>query len=126
MPQYKFYRQTEKLDEVIIAKHDELKDWRPDPKAYFLIRVNPAKKIIEAALVTYDHTIRKKIVGKYAVEIHNTIIRHKLLTKPEHAAYLGKELYKAELALKYGAVYRQDFPLIIKELKEAVKLGKQS
>ena len=55
--------------------------------------------------------ITKTISGKNAIDIYNTIIRKRLLTRLEHAAYLGKELYKAELALKYGKKYKQEFPL---------------
>ena len=55
-----------------------------------------------------------------------TIIRRKLLTRLEHAAYLGKELYKAELALKYGQRYRQEFPLEFPEVKATVKLKNDS
>ena len=51
------------------------------------------------------------IYGTNAIKLYNTIVREKLLTKLEHAAYLGKELYKAELALEYGKKYVQEFPL---------------
>ncbi len=48
------------------------------------------------------------------------------VTLLEHAAYLGKELYKAELALQYGKKYRQDLPLEFPKLAKAVLLLKQS
>jgi len=51
------------------------------------------------------------VYGSNAIDIYNTIIRRKLIMRLEHAGYLGKELYKAELALKYGKRYRQEFPL---------------
>ena len=110
-PKYKFFKQTEQIDEVIKATHDPLKEWRPDPKGYFLIRVNRGKKRIETGFATYRHVITKAIYGKTASEIYNTIIRHNLITKLEHAAYLGKELSKAELALIHGLEYKQEFPL---------------
>ena len=122
---YKFYRQTEQIEEVIKAKHDSLKDWVADPRGYFLIRINPLKKIIEVGFATYDHVIRKAVQGTHAIEIYNTIIERKLLTRLEHAAYLGKELYKAEMALRYGLRYQQDFPLAL-PLKEKEKLKKVS
>lgn len=108
---YRFFRQTQQIEETITARYDPLKEWRPDPAGYFLIRVNRTKKQIEAGLVTYRHVIIKKVIGKYAIEIYNTIIKHKLISKLEHAAYLGKELYKAEVALKYGVPYKQEFPV---------------
>src|SRR3989344_5006640 len=118
-PKYKFYRQTEKVKEVIKAKHDPLKEWRPDPKGYFLIRVNEKKKRIEACFCTYKHVITKMVQGSNAIEIYNTLVKKKLISRLEHAAYLGKELYKAELALKYGKKYRQEFPL---EFSDEVKV----
>lgn len=110
-PKYKFFKQTEKIQETIKASHDPIKEWHPDPKGYFLIRVNEKKKRIEAGFCNYQHVILKMIYGASAIEIYNTIIKKRLVTRLEHAAYLGKELYKAELALKYGKRYRQEFPL---------------
>lgn len=118
-PKYKFYRQTEKIKEIIKAKHDPIKEWHADPKGYFLIRVDEKKKRIEAGFCTYKHVITKMIYGDNAIEIYNTIVKKRLITRLEHAAYLGKELYKAELALKYGKRYRQEFPL---EFSDKVKV----
>jgi dihydropteroate synthase len=116
---YKFFKQTEKITETIKSSHDPIKEWRPDPKGYFLIRVNEKKKRIEAGLCTYKHIITKMVHGRNAIEIYNTIVRKNLISRLEHAAYLGKELYKAELALKYGKKYRQEFPL---EFSDKVKM----
>ena len=124
--QYKFFKQTTKIEETIKSSYDELKEWHPDSKGYFLIRINPQKKRIEVGFVTYKHLIIKAIYGSYAIEIYNTIIKHNLITRLEHAAYLGKELYKAELALKYKKEYRQEFPLNFPELKVSIKLKKES
>jgi len=120
-PKYKFFKQMEKITETIKASHDPIKEWRPDPKGYFLIRVDERNKRIEAGFCTYKHVITKMVYGMNAIEIYNTIIKKKLITKLEHAAYLGKELYKAELALKYGRRYRQEFPLEVSD-KVKVKL----
>ncbi len=48
------------------------------------------------------------IKGDTAREVYHTIIRLKLITKRDHAAYLGKELEKAAIALKLGRSYGQD------------------
>ncbi len=125
-PKYKFFKQSTKIEETIKSSYDELKEWHPDPKGYFLIRINPPKKRIEVGFVTYKHIIIKAIYGTYAIEIYNTIIKHNLITRLEHAAYLGKELYKAELALKYNKEYRQEFPLEFPEIKAKIKLKKES
>lgn len=117
-PRYKFFKQTENIKEVIKASHNRMKEWRPDPKGYFLIRLNEKKKRIEAGFCTYQHVITKMVYGSNAIEIYNTIIKKKLISRLEHAAYLGKELYKAELALKYGKRYQQEFPLEFTEKKK--------
>ena len=121
----KFFKQKEEIDEIIQADYDSLKDWHEDPQGYFLIRVNPEEKRLEVAFVTNDHVIRKVVYGFYATEIYQTVIKHNLLTRFEHAAYLGKELFKAEMALRYGKEYKQSFPLDL-DLKEAVKLERKS
>lgn len=119
---YKFFRQTEKIEETINAVHDPVKEWHPDPKGYFLIRINPEQKRIEVGFTSYRHVITKKIYGHNAIELYHTIIRHNIISKLEHAAYLGKELYKAELALRYGKPYRQEFSLDFPEVKEKIKV----
>lgn len=123
---YHWVKQTERITEVIPATHDPYKEWHPDPKGYFLIRINKAKKQIEVGFVTPKHVITKLIHGKDAETMYHTLLRKKLLMRLEHAAYLGKELYKAELALQYGKDYRQEVPLRFPELKERVKVRERS
>ena len=48
------------------------------------------------------------ISGKTAIEIVNTLIKHKYISSLQHAADMGIELCKAELALKYKLDYVQD------------------
>jgi dihydropteroate synthase len=38
----------------------------------------------------------------------NTIITHGEVSLLDHAGYLGRELYKAELAIRYGRSFEQD------------------
>ncbi|ENN95658.1 dihydropteroate synthase-like protein [Methanocaldococcus villosus KIN24-T80] len=51
------------------------------------------------------------IRGEKAKEIYDTIINLKLIKRLDHACYLGRELSKAEIALKIGKKYNQDFEL---------------
>jgi hypothetical protein len=102
---------------TIKAKYNSRKEWKQDPKGYFLIRIN--KNLIEVAHVKNDNSNHPKvhpekatvIQGKTAEEIYNTIIREKLVSLKEHAAYLGSELQKAEIAMKNKLNYVQDDPL---------------
>ena len=123
---YTFYPQKSKIQKVIKSSYHEEKEWQPDPKGYYLIRIKPEQKLIEVGLANYKHEITTKITGRYAVEIYHTLARKKLLSRFEHAAYIGKELYKAELALRYGLRYHQELPLYLVGLKEKVRLEKNS
>lgn len=50
------------------------------------------------------------IIGKKWDDILYTIISNGHLSRLDHAAYLGKELYKAELALRFSRSFEQDGP----------------
>ena len=126
MTKYKWATQKVNIREDITASHDPLKEWHPDKKGYFLIRVDAKDKRIEVGFVTNKHVVSKAIYGMNAIEIYNTIVRHKLVSRFEHAAYLGKELYKAEMCLRYGKRYVQEAPLNFRNLKEKVKLKVKS
>jgi dihydropteroate synthase-like protein len=54
------------------------------------------------------------ITGTIAKQIYDTIIELNLVSRLEHAAYLGSELQKAEEALKLGKNYVQDFAIFNK------------
>ena len=93
----------------IVAKYDRIKDWEMDPKGYFLIRVECDAGLIRAAFCTLSaHTIQAEVTGKTALEVVNTLIREEMVSTLQHAADLGAELQKAELALRHGLEYVQD------------------
>ena len=54
-----------------------------------------------------------EVTGKTAIEIVNTLIKEQYISSLQHAADMGIELCKAELALKYNLQYIQDKDLII-------------
>ncbi len=100
---------------VIEAGYDKIKDWKMDPKGYFLIKLDRENKIIRVGYCTFpEKKIIAEIKGRTAIEIVNTIIREKMISSLQHAADMGIELCKAELALKYNLEYMQDKDLIIK------------
>jgi tetrahydromethanopterin S-methyltransferase subunit A len=52
---------------------------------------------------------RKEVIeGKDSRSILRTIIENSWVTHFSHYAYLGKELAKAEISIKYGLRYLQD------------------
>ena len=93
--------------ESVQASHTEM-DYVPDPKGYFTVHPN----ISDKEIVVHHHDINGRITkivrGRTAEEIYHTIGRLGLLSRHEHAAYLGRELAKAEMAIRKGLDYEQD------------------
>ena len=100
-----------KETKIIKAHYDRIKEWKMDPKGFLTIKIFPKEGLIK---VRYYKTIRKiecLIEGKTAMDIYNTVIREGFISSLQHAADLGAELQKAEIALKLGKEYIQDSPL---------------
>ncbi len=102
-------RDFAKLPEnAIEAKGSE--KWRIDPAGCFKIELTGDEirqgKLYNGKIVARNKN--KSIKGNAAKEILDTIIEHGLVSRLDHAAYLGRELTKAELALKFGRSYSQD------------------
>ncbi|MBO6491169.1 MAG: hypothetical protein HVK26_01690 [Pelagibacteraceae bacterium] len=117
----RWYNINKKIKKKIIAKYHRIKDWKMDPKGYFLIAVDRNKKIIRVGYCKFTklgsspiNDMIAEIQGKTAIEIVNALIREKLISTLQHAADMGIELHKAELSLKYGFKYIQDKNLEIK------------
>ena len=99
-------RAVEKVAEVLEARGDD--ELALDEEGWFVIRVDR-----EAGLVAATHYRDRDepdlvVKGVTAREIYQTILRKGLVGRYDHAAYLGKELTKAEIALKLGRSYVQD------------------
>ena len=98
----------EKAKEVI-AEYDDAKEFVIDDKGYFLIKLDKDKKNIEVAFCNEKNNIVLKVVGKKPIDIYQTIInKEKLPIRKDHAAYLGRELQKAFIALENNLEYVQD------------------
>lgn len=100
--------------ETVPANFDHAKEISLDKAGWFLISIDREKKeIIAEHYVGYgaDAKVHCRIVGKTAEEVAGTIVKLNLISDLYHAAYLGKELEKAEIALKTGKQYEQDKPL---------------
>ena len=120
----RWYNINKKIKKKIIAKYHRIKDWKMDPKGYFLIAIDRNKKIIRVGYCKFTklgsspiNDMVAEIQGKTAIEIVNALIREKLISTLQHAADMGIELHKAELSLKYGFKYIQDKNLEIKNKK---------
>ena len=104
----------------ITAKYNKIKDWIMDPKGYFLIKIDREKNLIRVGYCIFSklnkdpiHDMIAEITGKTALEIVNTLIKKNFISTLQHAADMGIELHKAELALKYNFEYIQDKDLEI-------------
>ena len=120
----RWYNINKKIKKRITAKYHKIKDWRMDPKGYFLIAIDKNKKIIRVGYCKFSklgnspiHDMVAEVKGKTAIEIVNTLIKEKFISTLQHAADMGIELHKAELSLKYGFKYIQDKELQIKAKK---------
>ena len=104
-----------KIEKSITAKYHKIKDWVMDPKGYFLISLDREKQLIRVGYCIFSkldnssiHDMTMEIKGNTAIEIVNTLIKENLISTLQHAADMGIELCKAELALKYNLKYIQD------------------
>jgi tetrahydromethanopterin S-methyltransferase subunit A len=100
----------------IRGKYEPKKDLNLDSAGYFLIRINYDKNEIEAAFCRRKNIIELIVHGKTAEEIYHTFIIQGIKIKPEHAAYLGKELEKAEICMMLNIQYIQDKPFEIEKV----------
>ena len=112
---------NKKIKNKLIAKYDKIKDWKMDPKGYFLIAIDKEKYFIRVGYCKFSklgnspiHEMVAEVKGKTAIEIVNTLIREKFISTLQHAADMGIELHKAEMSLKYGFKYVQDQEIKIK------------
>jgi len=80
-----------------------------DPLGVFKIRVNHDEGVIEALYVGSKGKILIK--GRTAKSVGDAILIHGLISQLSHAMYLGRELAKAEEALRLSKNYVQEFPL---------------
>lgn len=85
--------------------------WKLDPKGYFLIRINRDEQRLEVGHCSNDNKLIRVIRGDTPESVMYKIIDLNLIELLDHAAYLGKELQKAYIAMKHGFTYCQDSEL---------------
>ena len=81
---------------------------RLDKAGYFVIVPVVERGVITVEHYAYDNTLLRVIEGANARDVYMMLIHNGWVTELSHAAYLGKELAKAELSLQYGFKYVQD------------------
>ena len=83
-------------------------DVRLDRAGYFVIVPLASRRVINVEYYSYDNALQAVIEGTTARDIYLTLIEQGWVSELSHAAYLGKELAKAELSLAHGFKYLQD------------------
>jgi len=79
-----------------------------DRAGYFVIFPILERNIIHIEHYNYDNYLVHVMEGANARSLYLKIIEQNWVSEMSHAAYLGKELTKAELSLAFGIPYRQD------------------
>jgi tetrahydromethanopterin S-methyltransferase subunit A len=90
------------------AKRQSKSSVKLDKAGYFVILPSKKNSTILVEHYSYDNKLLRKIEGKNSRDIYFTIINNKWVTELSHAAYLGKELLRAELSIEKGFKFVQD------------------
>ena len=85
----------------------ERKMWKTDPAGSVRIGIIPDEERTGEGLIVAEHAVTK-VVGTTARAVLDTLMDMELVSTLEHAGYLGRELKKAEIALKFNRSYAQD------------------
>jgi len=92
--------------EHVIAEGTPPNRIKLDKAGYFVINIRNGALLVEH--YNYKEKLIRVIEGKDARSIYLTLVRNGWVSKLDHAAYLGKELTKAELSQKHQFDYLQD------------------
>lgn len=79
-----------------------------DPNGYFVVFLDRAHNMLSLEHYTNGGVLDIIVEGRTASEIYFPVIDRGLISRLDHAAYLGRELARAEHALKTGDDYVQD------------------
>ena len=79
-----------------------------DPTGYFVIYVDRSRQLLSLEHYQTDGALDVVIEGRTAPELYMTVIDRGIISRLDHAAYLGHELARAEQALASGETFVQD------------------
>jgi tetrahydromethanopterin S-methyltransferase subunit A len=82
-----------------------------DRAGFFIVLPQPQKGLIVCEHYENSGHLAHVVEGRHAALIAATVVERGLVTQLDHAAYLGRELAKAEAALSIGIAYEQDAAL---------------
>jgi tetrahydromethanopterin S-methyltransferase subunit A len=93
---------------VPVIKAEKAGDKKLDKAGYFVILPQPEKNKIIVEHYSYNNRLLRIIEGDDAGSICYTIIQNNWITEFTHAAYLGRELIRAQLSMEMNFKYIQD------------------
>ena len=77
-----------------------------DKAGYFVINIKNDALLVEH--YNYQEELLRVIDGKDARSIYLTIVRNGWISRLDHAAYLGRQLARAEYSIANKSDYKQD------------------
>ena len=116
-----------KVETIEATKHKRM---TKDPQGFFVIFLDQDRSEIVVEFyesVIKDEKSKKKVgtgklglvvCGTNAEALCHTISREDLVTRFDHSSYLGRELQKAEVALKNGLKYEQDTEVLMRKSRK--------
>ena len=106
---------AEDFEMITVPRWDDIKDFVFDKEGcYVLIKIYRETHDIGVAICNQEHLILKEFRGRRAQDIFSAIFKYdrdhnkNWFNVMDHAAYLGKELKKAEMSLAIGNDYYQE------------------
>lgn len=97
-----------KFSSVTKIKAHKPKGLKLDKAGYFVIIPLKKKGIITVEHYNYQNKLLRIIEGRNSRDICHTIVDNNWISDLSHAVYLGKEVARAELAVKMGIKYVQE------------------
>ena len=80
----------------------------PDPAGYFVVYPDAARQRIVLEHYTNAGELDCVLAGSTPAALYGEVIARNLISRLDHAAYLGRELARAEHSLQSGTPYEQD------------------
>ncbi|MDA8065673.1 MAG: DUF4346 domain-containing protein [Thermaerobacter sp.] len=80
----------------------------PDPAGYFVVFMDRIRRLLTLEHYRNDGVLDAVIEGEKAAQLYWPAVERGLLSRLDHAAYLGRESARAEEALSTGEPYSQD------------------
>jgi len=103
------YESGLRIDLVEVRKAEPARRLKLDHSGYFVVMVMSGKdQPLVVEHYTNDGVLRNVIEGRDAASVCATLVEMKLVSQLDHAAYIGRELARAELSLAFRISYVQD------------------